>query len=88
MNYVVIANSMADIEILDSFAVIGSSDLSISLLNYFNKFPSQREFPLAVYLDPDDWSIGSVNLIKDYSKYQLVSMDVFKYPHLYPEYFI
>lgn len=88
MNCVVIADSMADIEILDSFAVEVSGDLDYNLLNYFNKFTSKQQFPLAVYLDPNDWSIGSVNHTKDYPEYQLVSIYVFKYPHLHPEYFI
>ena len=88
MNYVVIANSMADIETLDPFAVDRNGDLNFNLLDYFNKYPSKQQFPLAIYLDPDDWSIGSVNFTKNHPEYQLVSMYVFKYPHLYPEYFI
>ena len=87
MNYVVIANHMDDIKILNQFAV-DTNDKPISLLNYFNKYPNQQQFPLAVYLDPDDWSIGTANLIKDYPDYQSISIDVFKHPHLYPEYFI
>ena len=86
MNYVVIANSMADIEILEPFAVDLSGNSSLNLLNYFKLH--KKSFPVAVYLDPNDWSIGSTALIKGYTEYQLVSIDIFKHPHLYPEYFI
>ena len=86
MNYVVIANSMDDIEILDPFAVDTSGDSDLKLLNYFKLH--KKSFPIAVYLDPGDWSIGTENLIKGYTEYQLVSIDIFKHPHLYPEYFI
>ena len=86
MNYVVIANSMADIEILDPFAVDLNDDPDLKLLNYFKLHT--KSFPVAIYLDSNDWSVGTANLIKDYPEYQLISIDVFKHPHLYPEYFI
>ena len=86
MNYVVIANSMADIEILGPFAVDLSGDPDMTLLNYFKLH--KKSFPLAVFLGTDDWSIGSPLLIRDHTEYQLVSIDIFKHPHLYPEYFI
>lgn len=52
MNYVVIANSMDDIEILDPFAVDTSGDSDLKLLNYFKLH--KKSFPIAVYLDPGD----------------------------------